>query len=110
MKVFNAKNETILISVTATASTAVAIPGAPSIAGAKTIRIVNYGDVKCFIAVGGSSVSATVPTGTASRTSTPVLPGGDSVFEVDLNVDGYISAICDTGESTSICVSYGDGV
>lgn len=104
-QVFNAKNPTIAISVTDSASTAVSIP-----AGKNIIRVVNNGSNECFIAVGGSSVAATVPTGTAAVTATPVLSGADAVFSITPNVDTYISAICNTSETTTLYVSAGQGV
>lgn len=78
----------ISVSVTSTASAAAALPGLGS-----TIRIVNEGPNTAFIAVGNSSVAATVPTGSSATTCTAVLAGEDVVFSRVPDSQTYISAI-----------------
>lgn len=101
--IFNAQNETVVLSVTATTGS-IALPE-----GKNSIRVVNGGANECFFALGGSAVSATLPTGTPSTTSTPLLSGSDAVFSYNNRVHSHIAAICNASESTTLYITCGSG-
>lgn len=109
MKLYPAAASTYSISVTATASTGTAFDTTPSDAADNTIRLINEGPNNCYIAVGGAAVAATVPTGTAAVTSTPVLAGSEIVLYIAKS-QTHISAICRTSETATLLVSNASGV
>jgi hypothetical protein len=74
-----------------------------------TVRLVNEGPNRCYVALGGSSVAATVPTGTAAATATPVLAGEDIILSLSPS-QTYISAICRASETATLIVQNGEGV
>lgn len=96
------------ISVTSTASTAALFGKTPVANSTNTVRLVNEGPNRCYIAVGGSTVAATVPTGTAAATATPVLAGEDVTLDI-LPGHTYISAICRAGETATLIVQNDEG-
>ena len=106
---FDAKASTFSVAVTSTASTAKSMGLTPQVA-ATTVRLVNEGPNRCYVAVGGSAVVATVPDGTtATATCTPVL-GGEDVVLSNLNPgDTHISAVTRSGETATLIVSIGGG-
>lgn len=99
---FSAQSPTILISVTTTASSSVALP-----ATGNTIRIVNEGPNVAYVSIGAAAQTATLPTGTAAATCTAVLPSSDITMSIP---DGRqnISAIARTG-TASLNVQVGEG-
>lgn len=109
MKTYPAAASTYSISVTATASTATAFTVTPSAVVNNTIRLINEGPNNCYIAVGVSTVEATVPTGTPNATSTPVLAGSEIVLSIAQS-QTHISAICRTSQTATLLVSNAAGV
>ena len=104
---FNARSNTFKIDVTATAS------ATKTIEAANTIRLVNTGYSPCYVAIGNGSQTATVPTTTAAKTCDCVPAGGDITLSLSFLAGGSglnISAICDTGLTTTLIVSTGDGI
>lgn len=88
----------IQIAATTTASASVNVPvfGNP-----QTIRLVNEGPDNCYVSVGPGSQTATLPSGTASATSTPVLAGTDITLSLPTSlVQCQISAITAAGTAT----------
>lgn len=102
--IFSATSKTLPISVTSTASTSVALPGAGN-----TIRIVNEGPNHVFISIGSSTQTATLPNATPTATSTPVLAGTDVVFGIPSTSTFNISAICRSSGTATIDVQVGEG-
>lgn len=104
-KPFTINSGTFKIDVTSTASTTKVL------AGGNHIRVVNDGNFTCFISVGIGSQTATVPTTTSVSTCTPIMSGEDLVFSMtgtDIT-SKQISAICNSGEATTLYVSIGEG-
>lgn len=98
---FSATAPGITHAVTATASTAVALPAGDG----NTVRVVNESADIAFIALGGSSVAATLPTtGTGTRTCTPVLPGKEVFMRRSPQSDTHISAICRATKTATLTV------
>lgn len=108
---FRADQSSFSISVTSTASTGAAFGNAPAVnSDNTTVRIVNEGPNRAYIAVGSSTVAATVPSGTAASTATPILPGEDITVSV-IPGHTHISAICRSSETATLIVSgASDGV
>lgn len=98
---------TFSISVTSTASSGAALGAAPNAGGPLQIRLVNEGPHRCYFAIGASTVTATVPTGTAVITCTPILAGEDITLTV-LAGQTHISAISRSNESATLIVSGAD--
>lgn len=92
----------IAISVTQTASTPVLLP-----AIGNTIYLASEGN-KCFVCVASEETKATVPTGTAAATCTPVLGGVEKTHGIPA-VAQYISAICATGQTATLWVAVSEG-
>ena len=106
---FDAKASTFSVAVTSTATTAKSMSLTPQ-AMETTIRLVNEGPNRCYIAVGGSAVVATVPDGTtATATCTPVLGGEDIVLCNLQPGDTHISAVSRSNETATLIVSIGGG-
>lgn len=103
--VMGAASPCFSVSVTDSASSAAACGASQN----NFLRVVNAGASNAFIALGGASVAATVPTGTAATTSTPVLAGSDNIFSVD-STHTHISAICATGLTATLYVQRCGGV
>jgi P pilus assembly chaperone PapD len=94
------------LAVTTTASASITLPGTGSV-----IRIVNEGPNHAYLSIGSGAQVATVPTTTATFTSTPILAGTDSTFTLP---DGngarlQLSAICGTGTAT-LDIQVGEGM
>ncbi len=102
---FNCSAKTLPISVTATASTSVALPNQGSV-----LRCINEGPNVCFIAVGSGTQTATLPNGTPTATSTPVLAGTDITFSIPQDATYNISAICRASGTATLDVQVGEGV
>lgn len=105
MTPFYAQAKTFKINVTSTASTSKALGNIDE----KQIRIVNDGNFTAFFDIGIGVQTATVPTTTAVNTCIPIMAGEDIIFSIPKNQSLQISAICNTGESTTLYVSIGDG-
>lgn len=108
---FRADEPSFSISATATATAGAAFGNAPAVNSGRTnVRIVNEGPNNAYIAVGASTVTATVPTGTAAATATPVLAGTDITLSV-IPGETHISAICRASATATLIVSgVSDGV
>lgn len=102
---FTAQSACRNLAVTTTASASITLPGTGSV-----IRIVNEGPNHAYVSIGATTQTATVPTTTATFTSTPILAGTDSTFTLP---DGngsrlQLSAICGTGTAT-LDIQVGEG-
>ena len=101
----NASANTILVTATSTASGAVLLPAA-----GLTLRVVNEGPSTAYIAIGGSTVAATVATGTKSTTATPILAGSDVCFSIAYYAgEKYVSVITDSGNSVRLWFQVSEG-
>lgn len=89
---FTAQSKVIRIAVTTSASTSVPLPGR-----GEAIRVVSEGPNHAFLSIGVGTQTATVPTSTASVTSTPILAGSDNSLSIPDIASQEISAICATG-------------
>ena len=92
------------ISVTSTASTSTALP-----ALGNSIRFLNEGPNVCFVSIGTSSQTATLPNATPTSTSFPVAVG-DSSFTIPGDAVLNISAVCRANQTATLVVSVGEGV
>ncbi len=113
----SAQAKTLPISVTATASTSVALPGVGD-----TIVIFNEGPNHAFVSIGTAAQTATLPNATPTATSTPVLAGEDVAFTIpspqgsmDANraftqTPLQISAICRASGTAILDVQVTEGV
>lgn len=104
---FSTSAPTASISVTATTSTPLQLPVNAQNSGT-TLRLVNEGPNVCYISTGGSTVVATVPTGSFVNTCTPVLSGSDITLTFG-PTDSYIAAICQATQTATLRVSIGSG-
>lgn len=104
MGLFTATSKTLPISVTATASASVALPGQGG-----TVRIVNEGPNHAFVSIGSGSQTATLPNSTPTGTSTPVLAGEDVTFSIPNSAVLNISAICRAAGTAILDVQVGEG-
>lgn len=102
---FSAQSKTMSISVTDSASGSVALPNTGN-----TLRVVNTGAATAYFSVGEGSQIATVPTITPVTTATPVLPSQDVPFSIPSGSVQNISAICDSGLTTTLCLQVGEGL
>lgn len=97
--------KTLDISVTSTASTSTALPGTGN-----TLRIVNEGPNVCWISVGSSAQTATLPaTSSPVATCVPVMPG-DTSLGIPNDAVYNISAITRAGQTARLSVSVGEGM
>lgn len=105
---FNAGSKTFKIDVTATSSTSKAIESSA------TIRLVNTGYTPAYVSIGAGLQTATLPSATtAARTCDIVPAGGDITLSIQHLLTGtglQIAAICDTGLTTTLVASTGDGI
>ena len=102
---FTATAKGITVAATASALSAVALPGSGN-----QVRIVNEGPNICFVALGASSVAATLPTtGAGVTTCTPVMAGEDIILTRSPLVDLYISTICRASGTATLTVHVGEG-
>lgn len=104
-QLFSAQATAFALTGAPAASAAVAIPFS-----ANAIRIVNEGPNVMFVAIGDSSVSATLPGAVpGTRTSTPVLPSSDVTLGMAAGQQ-YISCICRAAGSAVATVQPGEGM
>ena len=101
---FSATSLTLPISVTTTASSSTALPGAGN-----SIRIINEGPNHAFVSIGSGAQTATRPNATPTATSTPVLAGEDVILSISNIATLNISAITRTG-TTTLDVQVGEGM
>lgn len=102
-----ARIKTLAISASDTASTAIALP-----AIGNRLRVVSEGAYVAFISVGTGSVSAALPgttSGSATVTSTAILPGSDVIFSIPSDGLLSISAICRATQTATLDVSVATG-
>lgn len=113
MTPFTAQAKTKAISVTSTASTSAALP-----AIGDTIRLINEGPNHVYFSIGTTAQTATVPSGTAVATATPVLAGTDVTFTIPRPEPGNdltaptplnFSAICSGSGTATLNVQVGEG-
>lgn len=103
---FYAQAKTFKIDVTATSSSPITLPSTD----VTTIRLVNDSYSTVFIAIGIGAVVATLPSGTAVNTCTPLIGGSDVTLTIPRGVALKIAAICKTGETSTVYVQVGEGV
>lgn len=106
MTPFYAQAKTFKIDVTSAASASKALNNTDE----KQIRIINDGNFTAFFDIGIGSQVASVPTTTALNTCIPIMAGEDLIFSIPQSKTLEISAICNSGESTTLYISIGDGV
>ena len=103
---FGSSSSGISVPATATALVAVAMPTSQG----SGVRVVNEGPSVVFIAIGASTVLATLPTtGTGAVTCTPVLVGEDVIFARNPYTDTFISTICRSAGTAVLTVQCGEG-
>ena len=97
----------ISISATDSASAAVALPAG----SANSIRVTNESLTDAaFVAVGTSTVTATLPAaGVGTRTCMCVLPGDDIIMRIDPVKENFISAICRATKTATLSVYESEG-
>lgn len=106
IKAFKIDGAVISVSVTDTSSTSVGI-------GAKVyenVRVCNDGFSTAFVSVGVGSQTATLPTGEAAKTCTPILPGTVEIFSLPRELLLEIAAICNAGETTTLYIQHEEGI
>lgn len=103
--VFRTAAATLYVSASISAAAAVALPSA---AEGNTVRFVNEGPNRCYVAVGASGVVATTPSTVAANTCIPILAGTDVVFQLGPN-DTFFSHVTLTGETARLIVSVSKG-
>lgn len=74
--------------------------------GARHVRIHNAGSVTAIVALGGSAVTATIPTGSQNGTGFPIPPGA---VEVLASGQSFAAAITSSG-STTLYITPGEGL
>ena len=103
---FGCSSAAITVPATAVALVAVLLPTGQGSA----MRIVNEGPNVVFVAIGASSVLATLPTtGTGTVTCTPVLVNEDLILARNPYTDLYISTICRAAGTATLTVAIGEG-
>jgi hypothetical protein len=103
---FGPRGNTANISCSATASTSEQITSAPN--NCFTYQFMNIGAAKCFFAYSTQpGVVAQIPTPGNPKPSTCVLPNEIVVYNLQPNV--WISAICETGATTNLLITPGEG-
>lgn len=103
---FSAQSPCLSVSVTSTASASAALPGQGS-----SVRLCNEGPNNVYFSIGTGTQTATVPTGTAATTCTPVLAGTDITLNIPVSADELnFSAITKTaGETATVRIQVGEG-
>jgi hypothetical protein len=101
---FSAQAPALAISATSTASASVALPGKGN-----TVRFVNEGPNIAFASIGAGAQTATLPTGTAAATCTPI-PVGDITLSLPAATVLNISVICRATQTAAITVQVGEGL
>ena len=102
---FYAQAKTFKIDVTATSSTNIVLP-TPD---AGTIRLVNDSNNTVFVAIGIGDQTATLPTGTAVDTCTPILGKTSPILSIPRGQSMKIAAICKSAETSTLYVQVGEG-
>lgn len=103
---FSAASPGITVAATASALTAVALPTGSG----NKVRIVNEGPNICFVALGGASVAATLPTtGAGVTTCDAVLAGEDIILSRSTLAHTFISTICRASGTATLSVYVGEG-
>ena len=108
---FSASSLGISVAATAAALTAVALPVGTNVTTAgNSIRIFNEGPNVCFVALGASTVLATLPTtGAGVTTCCPIGIGEDVILTRSPLVDRFISTICRAAGTATLTVQVGEG-
>lgn len=102
---FSAQAKTADLSVTDTASTSKALPGA-----GPTLRIVNEGPNIAFVSIGSGTQTAVLPAASSYvATGTPVYVG-DTSLAIPADATLNISAICRSGQTARLSIQVGSGV
>lgn len=102
---FSAITKTLGISVTATSSTSIALPGTGNV-----VRLVNEGPNICFVSIGSGSQTATLPHASVPvATATPV-PVGDISLSIPNDTAYNIAAVCRASQTAALSVQVGEGL
>ena len=104
---FGPRGNTFNISCNESASVAVKITADPT--PCFTYQFVNEGANKCYFAYGSDPrISVTIPTPGSPASGVPVLPNEIVIYRLNPNV--YITAICESGQTTNLLVTPGEGM
>jgi hypothetical protein len=103
LRPFSGQAKWISIDVTTSSSTAVDLPAAGD-----SLNVINEGPSTVYFCVSDAGTAATVPTGTAAATCTPVLASTDKCHSIPGSGIKKITAICASGSAT-LRVAVGDG-
>ena len=102
---FSAQAKTLDISVTSTASTSTALPGA-----GPCVRLVNEGPNQCWVSIGSGAQTATLPDATTPvATCTPVAVG-DCVLGIPSSATLNISAVTRASQTARLSVQVAEGL
>lgn len=95
IKAFRIDGNTIAISYTSSSASV-------SLGNKKfdNIRLYNSGLVDVFVSVGTGTQTATIPSGTAAKTCTPIAAGTVEVFSLPRELDLQIASITASGTGT----------
>lgn len=103
---FTAQAKALDVSVTATASTSIALPAVGSV-----VRICNEGPNICFVSIGSGAQTATLPHASVpTNTSTPVPPGDFTLSIPPSDTAFNFSAICRASQTARLTVQVGEGI
>lgn len=103
LRPFSGQTKWISVDVTTSSSTAVDLPAAGDV-----VNVINEGPSNVYFCVSDAGDAATVPTGTAAATCTPVLANTDKCHSIASSGVKKITAICASGTAT-LRVAVGDG-
>lgn len=107
MQAFDGAASTIAVT-TAGTSAASLLPGRPG--PGMQVRLANIGTTAVFVAFGpDTTVTATVPSGTANTTSTCVLGNTERVFALPVNCYAIAYIFNTAGAATTLVISVGSG-
>ena len=102
---FSPRGNTFNIAATQTASSALQITSDPL---CDTYQFVNTGSSTGYVAVANNaSVAAVVPAAGTPANGIPVLAGEIVIYRFVPNA--WVSAICDSGKTTNLLITVGEG-
>ncbi len=101
---FPANAKSILVSVTASASSSAALPGQGA-----CLRVVNLGPNEAYLAISGGTATAVVPTGIGNANATAIINGADEVLGIPSDQVYNFSLICNTGKTATVILAVSEG-
>ena len=105
IKAFRVDGATFSIAYTTTASASTALNNVKF----DNIRFYNSGLTDVFVSIGTGAQTATLPSGTAAKTCTPIAAGTVEIFSLPRELSLNVSAICASGSGT-LYVTLEEGV